>query len=101
MLHDVVKVFHVKDYRLVITFDDGTSGEVDLREHITFDGVFSPLQSIEVFQNVKVNPDLGTICWENGADIDPVVLFSWVSGKPLSELIPLTSSNVSKGEAHE
>ena len=97
MIYDVVSVVHLHDYRLSVTFDDGTSGEVDLKERISFDGVFSPLQSVEYFRGVRVNPDLGTICWESGADIDPVVLFSWDSGKPLSELIPPFDSTFSEG----
>lgn len=42
---------------------------------IEFTRIFAPLKELDYFCCVSINPDLGTICWENGADIDPVVLY--------------------------
>ena len=37
--------------------------------------MFEPVRNDpDVFRAVKVDPRLGTIVWENGADIDPDVL---------------------------
>ncbi len=83
MIIDVRTVRHLGGFRLLLTFEDGVSGEVDLARHIEFTGVFSPLADPQVFGTVRVDPDLGTICWECGADIDPLVLYSWVTGKAL------------------
>jgi hypothetical protein len=85
MLHDVVEVSPVGDHRLRLRFDDGVEGEIDLAPTLTFDGVFAPLKDPRYFARVSVEPDGGTICWPNGADLDPVVLYSLVTGKPIPE----------------
>jgi hypothetical protein len=37
--------------------------------------VFEPLrQDQQLFRQVRVDPELGTIVWPNGADMDPDVL---------------------------
>ena len=33
---------------------------------------------------VQVNPELGTVCWPSGADLDPDVLYALVTGAPVS-----------------
>ncbi|OGT57722.1 MAG: hypothetical protein A3F14_04955 [Gammaproteobacteria bacterium RIFCSPHIGHO2_12_FULL_43_28] len=71
---DVIEVQLVKDYIVRLTFDDGTSGEVDISKIISFEGVFKPLNDREFFSKVTVNSDIGTITWENGADISPSYL---------------------------
>lgn len=79
MLKDVVAVEPIQDYRLHLTFEDHREGIVDLAEIIEFSGIFEPLKNPAYFATVYVDPDLGTICWDNGADIDPVVLYAKVS----------------------
>ena len=83
MLHDVVEVNPVGDHRLRLRFDDGVEGEIDLGPRLEFHGVFAPLKDAAYFARVRVEPDGGTICWPNGADFDPVVLYSLVTGKPI------------------
>jgi hypothetical protein len=36
--------------------------------------VFAPLRDLDVFRQVTVDDQLGTIVWPNGADMDPDVL---------------------------
>ena len=83
MLKDVTEVRPLEGHRLHIRFEDGVEGVVDLAEIIQFTGVFAPLQDRAYFARVHVNPEVGTICWPNGADIDPDVLYSLVAGEPI------------------
>ena len=80
MLKDVTAVQPLDGYRLHIQFEDGVEGAVDLAEIVSFTGVFAPLKDRASFVQVYVNADLGTICWPNGADIDPDVLYALVTG---------------------
>lgn len=82
------KLIHVTEveplggYRLRLRFDDGTGGEVDLSKE-TWNGVFAPLADPAYFDAVKVDGELGTIVWPNGADIAPETLHRWVTaGSP-------------------
>jgi hypothetical protein len=73
-LHDVVGVEVSGEYRLHLTFDDGTVGEVDFAGR-EWRGVFEPLQDPEYFARVAVDADAGTITWPNGADMAPEPLY--------------------------
>jgi hypothetical protein len=76
-LVDVVAVRHVRDHVVWLRFEDGTEGEVDLRSSLR-GPVFEPLHDIDYFKLVRVDPELGTITWPNGADIAPETLYSRV-----------------------
>ena len=80
MLVDIVHVEALKPYMLRLRFADGVGGDVDLERLIRFDGVFGPISSPEVFAAVRLDPELGTIVWPNGADLDPAVLYAAVRG---------------------
>jgi hypothetical protein len=58
-----------------LEFTDGSSKEVDL-ENFLRGPAFEPLRTDPArFREVRVEPEAGTICWPNGADIDPDVLY--------------------------
>ncbi len=82
LLRDVIDVKPVGGYRLYLGFDDGVSGVADLEPLLQpFDGVFEPLRDGSYFEQVRVNPDIGTICWPNDADIAPETLYALVTGR--------------------
>lgn len=85
MLKDITAVQPLDGYSLELTFEDGVSGIVDLTDLIPFEGVFAPLQDRNYFLQVWVNPEIGTICWPNDADIDPDVLYAMVTGEPIPD----------------
>ena len=79
----VVSVEQTGPYRLRLRFDDGADGEIDVSSTTTFEGVFEPLSDPGFFSQVRVDEDAGTIVWPNGADLDPLVLHSKVTGIPI------------------
>ena len=91
MLKDIVRARPTQNYRLYVEFDDGTQGEVDVAEMVQFTGVFAPLKDHDEFCKVGVDPELGTVCWPNGADLDPDVLYAQVTGEPISISQPVES----------
>lgn len=69
----VVAVTAMPDFRLDVTFVDGTRGEVDLRSFLNNAGtsgtVFEPLRDPAVFAQAQVV--MGAVQWTNGADLAP------------------------------
>ena len=83
MLQDVVEVRVLGGHRVHLRFEDGVQGDLDLARLIEFRGVFEPLEDPHEFAKVRVDPELGTIAWPNGADLDPDVLYAEVTGRPI------------------
>ena len=63
----------LRGYMLRIGFSDGYTRDVDLEPEL-WGPMFEPLRDPEEFRKVAVDPELGTILWPNGADLDPDVL---------------------------
>ncbi len=60
-------------FRLLLEFEDGTQKAVDLEPYL-HGLVFQPIRDDPaMFQRISIRG--GTIAWENGADIDPDVLY--------------------------
>ncbi len=84
-MHFVRDVKYLSDYKLQLKFEDGTVREVDLAHHL--DGeVFEPLRKPERFRSVRLNEELDTIVWDNGADMSPDFLYE--IGVPVAESVP-------------
>lgn len=75
MLKDIVSASPLEGHRLRIRYEDGVEGIVDVNTLIGFRGVFAPLKDPAYFSQVKVDPELGTVLWPNGADLDPDILY--------------------------
>jgi len=70
----IVSVEPLHGFILRLDFDDGSVREVDLEPRL-WGPVFEPLRrDRSLFRRVFVDPELGTIVWPNGADMDPDVL---------------------------
>lgn len=71
----ITAVEPLEGFVLRLAFDDGTTREVDLRDELR-GPIFEPIQrDVAVFRQVRVDDELGTIVWPNGADLDPDVLY--------------------------
>jgi hypothetical protein len=71
----VQSVKPLEDFVVLVEFTDGTKREIDL-EPFLHGKIFEPLRKDKkAFQAVKIDERMGTIVWENGADIDPDVLY--------------------------
>lgn len=58
-----------------LSFTDGSIKDVDLTPYLN-GAVFQPLrENPELFRRVCGDEELGTIVWENGADLCPEVLY--------------------------
>lgn len=77
MLVDVIEAKHVRDFTVWVRFEDGSEGEIDLSEEL-YGPVFEPLRDVNYFRQVRVDPELGTIVWPNGADLAPEFLYEKV-----------------------
>jgi Protein of unknown function (DUF2442) len=81
MLVDVIEVRVLDGYKLFLHFENNVEGEIDISEIVPFKGIFERLKNKEEFSKVTINKEVGTICWENGADLSPCVLYEQISQK--------------------
>lgn len=72
MLH-IKSAQYVSKFILRLSFDDGTGGDVDLK-NVLNGPVFEPLKDERMFSKVSVDPELETVVWPNGADFAPEFL---------------------------
>ena len=93
MFYDIIRAVPLTDRRIQIVFDDGTKGDIDLRSHISFSGIFQALDDDDEFRKVRVNNDTGTIEWPNGADLDPVVLYAAATGRAIDDVLSITATH--------
>lgn len=66
----------IGDYSIAVNFDDGKTVQIDL-EPVLVGGLFGPLRDKRLFEQVKIDPEVKTLVWPNGADFDPNTLHAW------------------------
>lgn len=65
-------------HRLWLRFNDGAEGEVDLGIHLQ-GPIFLPLRDPSVFATARLDLEIRTVAWPNGADLAPEFLHSLLS----------------------
>lgn len=75
-LHDVTDFELVEGYAIRVQFDDHSERLIDF-EPILYGPLFGQLRDLDLFKQVTLNKEIGTLVWPNGADIDPTVLHDW------------------------
>lgn len=74
-LVDVTGVEVIGDHELRLTFADGVVGDVSFEDHEWW-GIAAPLADQNLFAQVRVDPELGTVTWPNGFDMAPEPLYA-------------------------
>ena len=75
LLPRLVEAKYKDDYTIWIRFADGVAGEVNLEADL-WGEVFEPLKALSEFRKFKVDEELQTLVWPNGADFAPEFLYS-------------------------
>jgi hypothetical protein len=79
MSHPIYRVIAVEiagPHTLRVHFDDDTAQTIDFRP-VLFGELYSPLNDVKVFNQVRVDAEVHTLVWPNGADFDPATLHDW------------------------
>ena len=72
-----VKTFEIiSPYTLRVGFDDNTEQTIDFRP-VLAGKLYGPLRDLGLFNKVKIDPEIKTLVWPNGADFDPATLHDW------------------------
>jgi hypothetical protein len=70
----------VASYTLRVCFDDGTEQTIDFRPVLAGE-LYGVLRNLELFAQVRIDPEVATLVWPNGADFDPATLHDWPANK--------------------
>jgi hypothetical protein len=84
MLHPIYKVESIQieaPYTLRVRFDDGTEQAIDFRPMLA-GALYGPLRDLSIFNQVRIDPEVHTLVWPNGADFDPATLHDWSTYAP-------------------
>jgi hypothetical protein len=79
MIHPIYRVTEftrVGPYTLRIGFDDQSERTINFKPVLAGE-LFKPLIDPEVFNQVRLDPEIHTLVWPNGADFDPATLHDW------------------------
>jgi hypothetical protein len=82
-----MKAVHVNvlpDYRLQVTFDDGVSGVVDLKDFIG-NGIFAELKNTALFD--KAYTTGYSVAWSEELEIDVIALYAEILNKKPEDIL--------------
>jgi hypothetical protein len=84
MNHPIIRIRSfeiVAPYTLRVLFDDHSEQTIDFQPILTGE-MYGPLRTLDLFNIVRFNivrldPEVQTLVWPNGADFDPATLRDW------------------------
>ena len=79
MIHPICRVCSfsvVGPYTLRVAFDDGCEREIDFLPVLAGE-LYAPLLELAQFNLVRLDTEVHTLAWPNGADFDPATLHDW------------------------
>jgi hypothetical protein len=86
-------IYRVKSFRIVgpytlrVRFDDEMERTIDFRPILKGE-LYGPLRDRELFEQVRIDDEVNTLVWPNGADFDPATLHDW------PELLPAIKARI-------
>ena len=75
-------IYRVVEYRIVapyvlhVRFDDTTTQTINFQPVLAGE-LYAPLNDLDLFNRVSIDPEVHTLVWPNGADFDPATLHDW------------------------
>ncbi|MGE3841598.1 MAG: DUF2442 domain-containing protein [Vicinamibacterales bacterium] len=75
-LHRVRSFDRVGPHTLRVEFADGSHQTIDFTPVLAGE-LYGPLRDPNVFAQVRLDPEVHTLVWPNGADFDPATLHDW------------------------
>ncbi len=75
-IHFITALEIVGPYALRLTFEDGAVRVIDF-EPLLRGELYGPLRDPSLFNSVRIDPEVRTLVWPNGADFDPATLYDW------------------------
>ncbi len=82
MYFNITSAHYLEGYKVALTFQDNSKGEVDLTEYANKGTVFKKFLDISFFKAFKI--DYGTLTWDNSMiDIAPETLYIKATGKEI------------------
>jgi hypothetical protein len=73
----LVEARPIREYTVWLRFADGTEGEADLAGELRGE-MFEPLRDPDQFRRLRVDPEMQTLVWPNGADLAPEHLYQLI-----------------------
>jgi hypothetical protein len=75
-IHQVRSFEVVGPYTLRVSFGDDTEQVINFKPVLAGE-LFGPLRDLSVFNQVRLDTEVQTLVWPNGADFDPATLHDW------------------------
>jgi len=85
-MHRITRVEALDDYRVGLSFADGTQGVADL-SHLAGRGPFALWNDYGEFRKVTIG-DSGELVWPGGIDLCPDALYMKVTGRSPEDVFP-------------
>jgi len=85
-MYKVTDVKVLEDYKVELTFADGTRGTVDL-SHLVGKGVFTLWNDYHAFHEVRIGSS-GELVWGEQIDLCPDALYLQATGKIPEDIFP-------------
>jgi hypothetical protein len=77
-----MRIDRVTDFQILapstlrVQFHDDTQQVIDFQRMLPGE-LFGPLRNLDLFNQVRIDPEVHTLIWPNGADFDPATLHDW------------------------